>query len=92
MATKRGENKLNLAVRAMKQNPNLSIRLAGRIYSVSHATLARRLRPIKSWSFSWLMMWPSLSMVQSSLSRPPLQGYTITWVPASATESLTFNP
>ena len=42
MPTPSKEAQLNLALQAMKKDPGLSVRGAAKIYSVSHATLARR--------------------------------------------------
>jgi hypothetical protein len=42
------ERQINLAVQAFKRDPNLSIRAAAKIYSVSHSTLATRLKGTSS--------------------------------------------
>ena len=48
MESSKKESQVILAVQAMQNDPNLSARAAAKIYSVSHATLSRRLKGTKS--------------------------------------------
>ncbi|KAK2035784.1 hypothetical protein LZ31DRAFT_485796 [Colletotrichum somersetense] len=44
MASRSNESGIQLALQAIRINPELSARAAATIYSVSHATLSRRLK------------------------------------------------
>jgi hypothetical protein len=44
MATTSDERQLNLAIQAMKRDPKLSARASAELYTVSHATLSRRIQ------------------------------------------------
>jgi len=48
MELSKKENQVILAVQAIRSNPNSSARAAAKIYSVSHATLSRRLKGMAS--------------------------------------------
>jgi len=67
MESSKKESRVILAIQAIQNNPNLSARAAANIYSVSHATLSRRLKGTASQRDTMPKSWKLTDLEETAI-------------------------